>query len=188
MRDAVKKWEEVPEWQDMISESMLCHMIKLYERAHPNSLVAVLSEWGFLGCYTGFRKSEWCSDHAHEYAKITDHVWCDKPNAILLIAEDFTLLGSGREHLGDIDNFEDSAAAFNHLCIHHQKNNDSYHTLTYHRDTTNNTLCPTQCCLNIARRSRRLHLPASHPVAICYDFTTNASRSHQNRLPSSCAW
>ena len=30
MTDAVKKWEEVPKRQEMISDSMFRHMIKLY--------------------------------------------------------------------------------------------------------------------------------------------------------------
>jgi hypothetical protein len=96
----------------------------------------------------------------------------DKSNTTPLIAGDFTFLGSGGESLSDIDNFADSAAAFNQLCLHHQKNNDNYQTLTYHWDTANNILCPTQCCLNIARRACRLHLPAFHPVAIYYEFAT----------------
>ena len=106
----LKKWEEVPKWQEMISDSMFCHMIKLYGQAHPNSLVAALNERCFLGRYTGLRKSEWCSDHAHEYAKLKDTEWGDNPNAIHLIAEDFTFLGSRGEHLSDIDNFADSVS------------------------------------------------------------------------------
>jgi hypothetical protein len=136
-------------------------------------LVAALSKWCFLGRYTGFRKSEWCSDHVHKYAKITDHEWGDKPNTTPLIAEDFTFLGSGGEHLGDIDNFADSAAAFKHLRICHQKNSDNHQTLHFHQDTTSITLCPTQCCLNIARWACRLHLPMCHPVAIYHEFATN---------------
>ena len=172
MTDAVKKWEAVPKRQEMISDSMFHYMVKLYGQAHPDSLVASLCEWCFLGRYTGFRKSEWCSDHPHEYAKILDPEWGNKPNAIPLIAEDLTFLGPEGQYLGDIDNFADSDAAFNHLRIRHQKNNDNYQTLTYYRDITHTVLCPTQCCLNITRRARRLHLPAFHPVAIYYDFAT----------------
>jgi hypothetical protein len=30
MTDDVKKWDEVPKHQEMISDSMFCHMTKLY--------------------------------------------------------------------------------------------------------------------------------------------------------------
>ena len=121
MTDAVKKWEAVPKRQEMVSDSMFHYMVILYGQAHPDSLVASLCGWCFLGRYTGFQKSEWCSDHPHEYAKILDPEWGNKPNAIPLIAEDLTFLGPEGQYLGVIDNFADSDAAFNHVRIRHQK-------------------------------------------------------------------
>jgi hypothetical protein len=63
MTNAVKKYETVPNRKEMISDSMFHYMATLYKRASDDSFVHAVVDWITLGCYTGFRKLEWCSDH-----------------------------------------------------------------------------------------------------------------------------
>ena len=47
-----------------------------------------------LGCYTGFCKSELCSNNHDAFAIITNPNWGNHPNALPIIAEDFSFSSS----------------------------------------------------------------------------------------------
>jgi hypothetical protein len=54
----------------MISDSMFHYIADLASHASEDSLIHAISDWIVLRSYTGFRKSEWCSDHHDSFATI----------------------------------------------------------------------------------------------------------------------
>jgi hypothetical protein len=86
MTNAIKKYETVPRHKEMISDSLFHYITTLASRASEDSLVRAVTDWIVLGCYTSFRKSEWCSDNHNLYATIDDPNWGDRPNALPIIA------------------------------------------------------------------------------------------------------
>ena len=72
MTNAVKKYKTVPKRKEMISDSMLHYIAALSQQASKDSFVQAVVNWITLGCYTGFQKSEWCSDHHDSFATIDD--------------------------------------------------------------------------------------------------------------------
>ena len=62
MTHVVKKYELVPKRKEMISNCMFHHIAPLYKHVSRDSFIHAVINWIILGCYTGFRKSEWCSD------------------------------------------------------------------------------------------------------------------------------
>ena len=89
--DAVRKWELVPNRREVIHDAMFHHLLRTSSSHHRDSFHAAATDWSLLGRYTGFRKSEWCQDSPHTYARITDPLWGERPDSIALIAEDFVL-------------------------------------------------------------------------------------------------
>ena len=89
MTNAVKKYETVPNRKEMISNSMFHHIATLHKCATNDSFVHSVVVWIALGCYTGFWKSEWCSDHPVFFATIDDPQWGNRPKALPVIASDF---------------------------------------------------------------------------------------------------
>ena len=67
MTNAIKKYETVPKRKQMISDSMFHYLANLASCASEDSLVCLITDWIALGCYTGFHKSEWCSDNHDVY-------------------------------------------------------------------------------------------------------------------------
>jgi hypothetical protein len=90
MTNAIKKYETVPKRKEMISDSIFHSIANLASRASKVSLVHMVTDWIALGCYTGFRKSEWCSDNCDFYATINDPNWGNQPNELPIITEDFS--------------------------------------------------------------------------------------------------
>ena len=176
MTNAVKKFETVPKRKEMISDSMFHYIKNLASRASADSLVRAITDWIALGCYTGFRKSEWCSDNHDTFATIDDPNWGDRPNALPIIAEDFSFSSETGRRVHDVDTSPDDAITFTSLCFRKQKNNDNGQTLTYRRRADSHWMCPTQASLNIVRRARRLSAPAHSPVALYRDNTTGKRR------------
>ena len=72
MTDAVKKYESVPKRKEIISDSMFHYIAKLALRSAKDSLIRAMVDWIVLGCYTGFRKLEWCSDHHNSFDTVND--------------------------------------------------------------------------------------------------------------------
>jgi hypothetical protein len=125
MTNAVKKYRTVPKRKEMISDSMFHYIANPTSHASKDSLVCAIMDWIALGCYTGFRKSEWCSDNHNSYTTIGDPNWGDRPNALPIIAEDFSFASATRHHFHDINATPDDAITFMSLCFCKQKNNDN---------------------------------------------------------------
>jgi hypothetical protein len=102
MTNAVKKFETVPKCKEMISDSMFHHIANLASCTSEDSLVRPITDWIMLGCYTGFRKSEWCSDDHDNFTTISDPNWGDRPNALPVITEDFSFSSATGRHVHDI--------------------------------------------------------------------------------------
>jgi hypothetical protein len=77
MTNAIKKYKTIPKRKEMISDSMFHYIANLASRASEDSLVCAVTDWIALGCYTGFQKSEWCSNSLEPYATINDLNWGD---------------------------------------------------------------------------------------------------------------
>ena len=131
MTNAVKKYKTVPKRKEMISDSMFHYITDLAPRASVDSLVRAISDWIVLKSYTGFRKSEWCSDHHDTFATIADPNWGDRPTALPVIIKDFTFSSATGCRTHDSTVVADTNIAFTTLCFCKQKNNDNGQTLTY---------------------------------------------------------
>lgn len=176
MTNAVKKYETVPNRKEMISDSMFHYMATLYKRASDDSFVHAVVDWITLGCYTGFRKSEWCSDHHDSFATINDPQWGHRPSTLSVIASDFAFTTISGRRLHETESAPDHEVVFSSLCFRKQKNNDNGQLLTYRRRSDSNWMCPVQASLNIARRARRLDTPHDHPAAVYRDQGTGLRR------------
>jgi len=64
---------------------MFHYIAALYKRASDDSSVHAVVDWITYGCYTGFRKSEWCSDHHDSFATIDNPHWGHRPSALPVI-------------------------------------------------------------------------------------------------------
>ena len=183
---AVKKYEIVPNRREMIHDNMYHELTRLYKQAcksSPDSQVAALCDWLFLGRHTGFRKSEWCHDSSTTWATITDPEWGDRPNSVALILQDITFQTAD----GTVVTIPHSMARklrpgelplgirYMRIRIRKQKNNNNYEVITYEASIRNTTLCPVRAGLSIVARGMRLGLPEDHPAAV---FRTGDGRTH----------
>jgi hypothetical protein len=89
MTNAVKKYETVPNRKEMIYDSMFHYIATLHKRTSDDSFVHAVVDWITLGCYTGFRKLEWCFDHHVFFATIDNPHWGKRPTALPVIASNF---------------------------------------------------------------------------------------------------
>jgi hypothetical protein len=174
--NAVKKYETVPKRKEMISDSMFHYIANLTSCASADLLVRAITDWIALGCYTGFRKSEWCSDNHDRYATINDPNWGNRPTALPIIAEDFSFgMATGRR-VHDTDMTPNNAITFATLCFRKQKSNDNGQSITYRHRSDSHWMCPTQASLNIVRRARCLGEPTNSPAAVYHDPDTGKCR------------
>jgi hypothetical protein len=132
MTNTVKKYETVPKPKEMISDSMFHYIANLASRASEYSLVHAITDWIALG-YTGFQKSEWCSDNHNFHATIDDPNWGDWPNVLPIITEDFSFASATGCHVHNVSAMPNKAITFTSLCFCKQKNNDNGQSLTYRR-------------------------------------------------------
>jgi hypothetical protein len=176
MTNAIKKYEVVPKRKEMISDSMFHYIENLASRASEDSLVRSIADWIALGCYTGFRKSEWCSDHHESFDTIDDPNWGDRQPAVPVIAQDFRFSTATGRRVHNVDSMPDNDITFTTLCFRKQKNNDNGQTLTYRRREDSSWMCPTQASLNIVRRAKRLGTPSYCPAAVYLDPSTGKRR------------
>jgi hypothetical protein len=176
MTNAVKKYKTVPKRKEMISNSMLHYIANLASWASEDWLVRAITDWIALGYYTGFQKSEWCSDNHEVYATIDDPNWGNRPNALPIIAKDFSFASATGRRVHDVDATADEAITFTSLCFRRQKNNDNGQTLTYWHRSDSHWMCPTKASLNIVRGARRLDMPAHSPTTVYCDPTTGKRR------------
>jgi hypothetical protein len=141
MTNAVKKYET--EHKEMISNNMFHYLANLASHASEDSLVRAVTDWISLGCYTGFQKSEWCSDNHKLYTTINDTNWGDRPNALPIIAEDFSFASVTGCCVHSVHTMPNNDITFTTLCFRKQKNNDNGQTLTYRRHSDSHWMCPT---------------------------------------------
>jgi hypothetical protein len=87
----------------MISDSMLHYIANLSSCASEDSLIHATTDKIALGCYTGFRKSEWCSNNHDVHATIDNPSWGDQPNALPIISEDFSFTSVSGRHVQNVD-------------------------------------------------------------------------------------
>ena len=183
MTDAVKKYESVPKRKEMISDSMFHYIAKLASRSATDSLIRTMVDWIILGCYTGFQKLEWCSDHHDSFDTIDDPNWGDRPMSLPFITSDFSFATESGRRIQDPASSPDGDIAFITLCFRKQKNNDNGQTLTYHRQPDSGCMCPTQASLNIVRRALHLNTPIDQiplPSTLIWPLAS-ASRSRPLR-------
>jgi hypothetical protein len=153
MTNVVKKYEVVPKRKEMISNSMFHYIANLASRASADSLIHAIADWIALGCYTGFRKSEWCNGHHESFDTITDPNWGDCQSALPIITEDFGFSTATGCRVCDVAATPDDDITFTTLCFRKQKNNDNGQTITYRRRTDSNWMCPTQVSLDIVQHA-----------------------------------
>jgi hypothetical protein len=90
MTEVVKKWELVPNGQEVIHGAMLfCHLLCMALSNHEDSLHAVASNLSLLGCYVGSCKSKWYQELTCSYACIMDPLWANQSDSVALIAKAF---------------------------------------------------------------------------------------------------
>jgi hypothetical protein len=151
---------------------MFHYLANLASRASKDSLVRAITDWIALGCYTSFRKSEWCSDNHNVYATIDDPNWGDRPNALPIISEEFSFTSISGRCIHIMDTTSDDNITFTTLCFRKQKNNGNGQTLSYQCRSDWHWMCPMQASLNMVRHARRLSSPANSPAAVYRDPTT----------------
>ena len=77
MTNVVKKYEVVPKWKEMISNSIFNHIATLYKCTSQDLFVHAVIDWVILGCCTIFKKLEWCTNHPATFDTINDLNWGD---------------------------------------------------------------------------------------------------------------
>jgi hypothetical protein len=154
MTNTVKKYETVPKQKEIISDSMFHYIAILSKHASADSFIHAVVNWIALGCYTGFRKSEWCLDHHDTFAIIDDPNWGDCPTPLPVVASDFRFTTESRRCVHDLTSSPDHDVVFTSLCFRKQKNNDNGQTLMYHHQSDSHWMCPTQTSLNIVRHAQ----------------------------------
>jgi hypothetical protein len=182
MTDAVRKWELIPNRREVIHDAMFHHLLMTSSSHHKDSLHAAATDWSLLGRYTDFRKSEWCQDSPHIYARITDPLWGDRPNSIALIAEDFVLKNAHGIRVVVSPSTTPADIQHAEMPIRYQKNQDNYQVLTYSASPSLLDTCPVRAILHILPRGICLGLPPLQPLAIHtnpldprgYSFVTGA--------------
>jgi hypothetical protein len=130
---------------------MFHYIANLASHASENSLVRAIKDWIALGCYTGFRKSEWCSNNHNLYATIDNPNWGNQANALPIITEDFSFVSVSGQRVHDVHTMPDNDITFTTLCFWKQKNNDNGQTLTYRRCSGSHWMCPMQASFYIVR-------------------------------------
>jgi hypothetical protein len=111
-----KKYETVPKHKEMLSNSMFHSLAHLYKRSTASFVHAVINSI-VLGCYTGFRNSEWGPNHQDSFNTISDPNWGDCPMALPVITEDFGFSTETSQRIRDLVTTSGSTIAVPALCI-----------------------------------------------------------------------
>ena len=72
MTKMVKKYQVVPKWKKMISNSIFNHIATLYKCTSQDLFVHAVIDWVILGSCTGFQKLECCSNHPDTFDTINN--------------------------------------------------------------------------------------------------------------------
>ena len=115
----------------MISNSMFHYITNIASCASKDLRVHSIVDWIALCCYTGFHKSEWCSDNNDSFTTINDPNWGNCPNMLSIVARDFSFSSATGCRIHDIAATPNDDITFMSLCFRKQKNNDNRQTLTY---------------------------------------------------------
>ena len=121
MNNAVKKNENVPKHQEILSNGMFHFIAWLVKCSSQDSFVHPITDWIILGAYTGFQKSEWCNDHTENFKRIIDPQWGSHAAALAVISEDFSFATATSLSLHDIYLIANNDITSITLCIWKQK-------------------------------------------------------------------
>ena len=110
----------------MISNSLFHYIAKLTARTSKDSIICAIVNWIALGCYTGFQKLEWCSNHHDSFTTIGDPNWGHCLTALPIIAHNFSFATESNDLSSSPD-----CITFTTLCFCKQKNNDNGQTLMH---------------------------------------------------------
>jgi hypothetical protein len=172
MTNAVKKYEKVPKHKEMISDSMFHNIANLSSRTSEDLLIRAITDLIALGCYTGFHKSEWCSDHHNSFATIYDPNWGDHPMSLPIVAEDFSFSSAAGHSIHNLTTMADIDIAFTLLCFCKQENHDTGQNLTFWCRSDSNWMCPMQASLKFFWLAQRLGTPRDSTEPVYRDPAT----------------
>ena len=158
---ALKKYEEVPNRREVITDSMFCHIDNLAHKYHVDSLHEAFKDWAAVSRYAGQRRSEWCQTTKTKFETVPDG---PEDEALAFRADDITFYDeSGR--LLDINRVPFSRVAYAQLRWRYQKNGENGEAIKYHADESDTKWCICKALWNIAHRAIRLNIPTNEPVA-----------------------
>jgi hypothetical protein len=121
--NAVKSYETVPNRKEMISDSMVAHMLRLCKLLPTYSLDSAILDWIILGRFTGARRSEWCQDGPA--IEMTEPNFAhETPEPRAFIFEDFEFFDSDGKRIYTVSAAHVDVVEFVKIRWRFQKNND----------------------------------------------------------------
>ncbi len=163
--NAVKSYEKVPNRKEMITDSMVSHMLREYKLIHPDSLHGAILDWIILGRVTGCRRSEWCQD-GPDIEMTMPCLSHPVPEPKAFIFEDFQFFDEHQRRIYSVSDQVSTTVSFVKIRWRFQKNNDNGQVIPYSRDYTHPEVCPVMAAFRIILRASALGLPPSSPLAI----------------------
>ena len=188
MSSAVKKYEDVPKDQEMISDGMFHFVARLAKHLSQDSFIHAITDWIILGAYTGFQKSEWCNNYPVDFERITNPQWGTCATSLAIIADKFRFTTATGSCFDNIRHIADTDIVFTIVCICKQKNNDNGQQLTYQRRSGSTWMCPTQASIDIICRGDRLGTPHGHPIAVYFDASSGTQQQITSSEVTSFLW
>lgn len=157
---ALARYEKVKRRREIITDRMFIYIEELAKVADEDSLIAAVKDWLAFSRYSAIRRSEWCQTTKTKYEKPLD----GPDEALAFIFSDFEFYDVF-EHNLDVQTATYADVAFSSSLWRFQKNGDNGEKRRYFRDDAN----PSWCCVlaqwRIAKRARRLNIPAEQPIA-----------------------
>merc|ERR1712197_113669 len=149
----------------MIHDKMVHHIKAQRANRGPDLLVVALTDWLYLGRFTGCRSIEWCQRTQKAYLRI-DHPNWKGPDSYALIGEDVLFHNSRKQLIPEPCDVDPDTIDHITVRFRKQKNNLNYYVISYKRDSTNPQFCPVLAALRIRQRARRLNLPPDEPLGV----------------------
>ena len=92
-------------------------ILGLHQCASPDSCIHAVINWIILCCYTGFWKSEWCSNHPSTFTMINHPNWVHRPKALPIIADNFSFIMEAGKCAPNVYTHGNATIVFTSLCI-----------------------------------------------------------------------
>jgi len=175
--NAVKSYEKVPNRKEMITDSMILHMLQECRLSPPDSLHFAIFDWIILGRVTGARRSEWCQDGSG-IEMTTPCLAHPIPEPKAFIFDDFHFFDALHRRIYNVSGQNANEVAFVKICWRFQKNNDNGQVIPYSRDRSNPEVCPVMAAVRIILRASALGLPSSSPLAIYAPTSSSSNFTH----------